>query len=294
MIVDARCPPVTENAEDQPPTQIGSFLCHLSELLEPGLGCFVHIFQTKQPLQMITDPSVIFHTEAQPCDGENDQEVAPMGTDTVTTIETVDDSEPNHDDDRVDINFIDDINIDVEESPATNTASTSSVIEACLSQDANAPSHQKRPEGSLSARHMPKFTPKPGSNWGIEVTHRDVNGKPIYLPNGSLEKVKVCMSDGTLPDGTLQPLYFPEGHDMLEYSRGWQRYSRNRELKMFRNCVLNANLSSVVLLPWTVAAIASCSISRTLRMLTQFLKQHAMPMDSKLFFYRSFTVNLIS
>jgi hypothetical protein len=116
MIVDARCPPVTENAEDKPPTQIGSFLCHLSEPLEPGLGCFVHIFQIKQPLQMITDPSVIFHTEAQPCDGENDQEAAPMGTDTVTTIETVDDSEPNHDDDRVDINFIDDINIDVEES----------------------------------------------------------------------------------------------------------------------------------------------------------------------------------
>jgi hypothetical protein len=47
-----------------------------------------------------------------------------MGTDTVTAIETVDDSEPNHDNDRVDINVIDDINIDVEELPATNTAST--------------------------------------------------------------------------------------------------------------------------------------------------------------------------
>jgi hypothetical protein len=72
MIVDAHCPPVAENAEDKPPTQIGSFSCHLSEPLEPGLGCFVHIFQIKQPLQMISDPSVIFYTEAQPCDGEND------------------------------------------------------------------------------------------------------------------------------------------------------------------------------------------------------------------------------
>ena len=49
----------------------------------------------------------------------------------------------------------------------------------------NAPSHQKRPEGSLSARHMPKFPSKPRSNWGIEVTNHDINGKPIYLPDGS-------------------------------------------------------------------------------------------------------------
>jgi transposase len=84
----------------------------------------------------------------------------------------------------------------------------------------NAPSHQKRPEGSLSARYMPKFTPKHGSNWGIEVTKRDENGKPLYLPNGTVEKVKVCMSDGTLLNGTSQSLYFPDGHGRAGVFKG--------------------------------------------------------------------------
>ena len=84
----------------------------------------------------------------------------------------------------------------------------------------NAPTHLTRPEDSLSARRMPKFTPKVGHNWGIEVTKRDAEGKPVYLPNGSLEKIKIQMCDAQFEDGRPQPLYFPEGHPRAGVFKG--------------------------------------------------------------------------
>ncbi|KIJ96797.1 hypothetical protein K443DRAFT_124304 [Laccaria amethystina LaAM-08-1] len=57
----------------------------------------------------------------------------------------------------------------------------------------NAPTHLKCPEGSLSARWMPKNIPKDGRNWGIEVTKHDNNGKAVYLPDGSTVKQKIKM-----------------------------------------------------------------------------------------------------
>jgi len=41
----------------------------------------------------------------------------------------------------------------------------------------NATIHLKHPENTLSASWMPKFTPKEGLNWGIEVTKHNENGK---------------------------------------------------------------------------------------------------------------------
>ena len=77
----------------------------------------------------------------------------------------------------------------------------------------NAFTHLKRPEGSLSARRMPKNTPKEGNNWGIEVTKRDpITKKPICNADGSYQKEKIRMEDAQFADGTPQPLYFPEGH----------------------------------------------------------------------------------
>ncbi|KJA13708.1 hypothetical protein HYPSUDRAFT_151281 [Hypholoma sublateritium FD-334 SS-4] len=77
----------------------------------------------------------------------------------------------------------------------------------------NASTHLKRPEDSLSARKMPKGTPKEGQNWGIEVTKRDaVSGKIIYKADGKPEKTKIHMGDARFADGTPQPLYFPAGH----------------------------------------------------------------------------------
>ena len=67
-------------------------------------------------------------------------------------------------------------------------------------------------EDSLSVQHMPKFTPKVSHNWGIEVTKWDAEGGPVYLPNGSPEKIKIQMCGAQFGDGTPQPHYFLEGH----------------------------------------------------------------------------------
>jgi hypothetical protein len=36
---------------------------------------------------------------------------------------------------------------------------------------------------------MPKFTPKPGQNWGVEVNELDENGNPFHGTNGKVLKV---------------------------------------------------------------------------------------------------------
>ncbi|KAG2046831.1 hypothetical protein BDR06DRAFT_992017 [Suillus hirtellus] len=59
---------------------------------------------------------------------------------------------------------------------------------------------------------MPKGIPRNGTNWGVEVTTRNSVGKIIYGANGKPSKTKIRMANGTLQDGSAQPLYFPEGH----------------------------------------------------------------------------------
>jgi hypothetical protein len=84
----------------------------------------------------------------------------------------------------------------------------------------NATTHLKRPDGSLSARKMPKGTPKVGTNWGVEVMARDLSGKIIYGTNGKPTRTKICMGDGTFKDGSPQSLYFPEGHPRAGIFKG--------------------------------------------------------------------------
>ncbi|OCH88550.1 hypothetical protein OBBRIDRAFT_813579 [Obba rivulosa] len=48
----------------------------------------------------------------------------------------------------------------------------------------NARTHVKRADDALSARKMPKFISKEGSNWGVKVTTQDSNGKILYGSNG--------------------------------------------------------------------------------------------------------------
>ena len=67
---------------------------------------------------------------------------------------------------------------------------------------------------------MPKYTPKPGTNWGIEVSKHDVNGNLEYNTDGSIEKHKILMQDIVLMDGTVQPLYLPEGHEHAGVFKG--------------------------------------------------------------------------
>ena len=81
----------------------------------------------------------------------------------------------------------------------------------------NATTHLKRAEDALSAKSMPKGIPKPGTNWGIEVSKRDpITGKLIYRPDGTVEKIKVQMRDAQFRNGDPQPLYFPMDHRNVE------------------------------------------------------------------------------
>ncbi|KAG2124851.1 uncharacterized protein EDB93DRAFT_1244133 [Suillus bovinus] len=68
----------------------------------------------------------------------------------------------------------------------------------------NATTHLKHPNGSLSACKMPKGTPKVGTNWGVEVTVRNSEGKIIYGVDGKPTKMKICMGDGTFEDGIFK------------------------------------------------------------------------------------------
>ena len=69
--------------------------------------------------------------------------------------------------------------------------------------------HLKRAEDSLSARYMPKDVPKPGSNWGTEVSEcNPATGKLVYHPDGTVRKIKIRMRDAQFEDGRPQPLYY--------------------------------------------------------------------------------------
>ncbi|PIL30872.1 hypothetical protein GSI_07041 [Ganoderma sinense ZZ0214-1] len=76
----------------------------------------------------------------------------------------------------------------------------------------NAPNHLKRPEGSLSARKMPKGIPKEGTNWGVEIPLRDASGSQVFGSNGKPLTTKVKMHGARLPNGQPQDLYFPDNH----------------------------------------------------------------------------------
>ncbi|THU98051.1 hypothetical protein K435DRAFT_661731 [Dendrothele bispora CBS 962.96] len=66
----------------------------------------------------------------------------------------------------------------------------------------NATTHLKREDGALSAR---KMTKGPSANFFTSVQARDDQGKPI--PG---QRTKIQMKPGKLPDGTEQPLYYPD------------------------------------------------------------------------------------
>jgi hypothetical protein len=84
----------------------------------------------------------------------------------------------------------------------------------------NVTTHLKREDDALLARKMPKFTPKPGHNWGVEVKELDEDGKPVHDTDGTVLKVCINMVDAKLADGTPQPLYWPEGHKQAGVFKG--------------------------------------------------------------------------
>lgn len=76
----------------------------------------------------------------------------------------------------------------------------------------NARSHSKRAEDALSARHMPKGTSKPGSNWMVKTKKCGEDGKFVYGSDGKPVQIRIPMSDACFADGRPQPLYFPPDH----------------------------------------------------------------------------------
>ena len=78
----------------------------------------------------------------------------------------------------------------------------------------------KRPNDTLSAQNMPKFTPKEGTHWGPETAIIGGDGKPVYGPNRKVIKTKIYMTDGRLAIRTPQPLYFPQGHPQAGAFKG--------------------------------------------------------------------------
>ncbi|KAE9395876.1 hypothetical protein BT96DRAFT_825578, partial [Gymnopus androsaceus JB14] len=92
----------------------------------------------------------------------------------------------------------------------------------------NATIHLKHPEGSLSARHMPKNT----RTWLIKVTERDASGNLVYHSNSLLKKAKIHMGPGQLPDGSRQDLYFPEGHEQAGMFKGMTVILQERSVDM--------------------------------------------------------------
>jgi hypothetical protein len=71
----------------------------------------------------------------------------------------------------------------------------------------NASTHQKRADGAISARQMPKGC----RHWGVDAPVWDAQGKLICGPDGKPTKQKVRMADG-FHDGAPQEFYWLEGH----------------------------------------------------------------------------------
>ncbi|TFY77445.1 hypothetical protein EWM64_g6566 [Hericium alpestre] len=85
----------------------------------------------------------------------------------------------------------------------------------------NATTHRKWPDDSLSARNMSKKPTQPGKPaFGVWRMKMGPDGKPIYKPNGKVEKEKIPMADARFRDGKPQPLYFPDGHPQAGVFKG--------------------------------------------------------------------------
>ncbi|KAK0219796.1 hypothetical protein IW262DRAFT_1448343 [Armillaria fumosa] len=71
----------------------------------------------------------------------------------------------------------------------------------------------------ISAQKMPRNTPPIGKNWLVDITLCGDDGKLVYKPDGSYEKVKVQIKDATF-NNAPQLLYFPDGHPWAGVFKG--------------------------------------------------------------------------
>lgn len=64
------------------------------------------------------------------------------------------------------------------------------------------------------------MTKGPSANFGVEVSVMGENGKPVYAPDGKVEKKKVPMSNGEFEDGTVHEFYYPGDHELAGQFKG--------------------------------------------------------------------------
>jgi hypothetical protein len=67
---------------------------------------------------------------------------------------------------------------------------------------------------------MPKGTSKPDKNWGVMTMQIGINGLPVHRVDGKVLKMKVRINNGEFNDGSLQPFYFPTGHEHAGLFKG--------------------------------------------------------------------------
>jgi hypothetical protein len=82
----------------------------------------------------------------------------------------------------------------------------------------NATTRLKRADDALSAQKMPKC---PSATWGVSITKKGNDGRPVIGMDGKPVKEKIRMKDAQLPNGDIQHLYFPDGHDKAGYFWAW-------------------------------------------------------------------------
>jgi hypothetical protein len=115
---------------------------------------------------------------------------------------------------------------------------------------------------------MPKGIPKPGTNWGIEISKRNlITGKVVYRPDGSIEKTKILMKDGRLDDSEPQPLYFPMDHsdkNLQGKFKGMAVILQERGFGDMSKVLASCKNFSANLEKCGVAVAGSSTISRTL------------------------------
>jgi len=75
----------------------------------------------------------------------------------------------------------------------------------------NATTHQKRADGALSARNMPKF---PSQKFFAYRNKIDGQGQLVYRIDGQLVKEAIPMTGAKLHNGSPQDLYFPMDHQI--------------------------------------------------------------------------------
>ena len=159
----------------------------------------------------------------------------------------------------------------------------------------------KCPDGSLSARNMPKPTSKPDKNWLVEVNKKTPDGKLVYTSDGKIQKKHVQMEGAKFADGSLQSLYSEDDHIILPLqvsSKAWLSSFRNVDYMKTQSWNTSAQNFSAhwfhLTMLWTVANTVFSSTKRIFLRSSLFLRLQQNPVVFNWYLFQNFTVKLIS